>query len=305
VAFSDTNSKVPVTVAETMIKTIRMLAASGRRSFRTYLYDPLFYAGWKRDYSAETSARMMNRIEKLDGAQIRTIAAHCKRMIAQALTENLSALGNGSIFFLEMMMRHHAVATAPEALEFVSILEDPFRKFEVEQEGAMNSRFAEKLSASSTEALSEALAPVELGRRENTVKLKEEARILFEKIKRANQKGDLATCRKLISAYLIRFAEAEDNNRDEIEALIEAFEKRESGFRNELHSFMAINLYYQISKGISNGDLRTTIRSIRKYAFIFQGNPLVPYHREIDRLERKLYDIIREKNLMKELIRNS
>ncbi len=304
-AFRDSYSKVPVTVAEAMIKTVRMLAAAGRRPFQTYLYDPLFYAGWKRDYSAETAARMMNRIEKLEGAQIRTIAAHCKRMIAQALTENLSALGNGTIFFCEMMIRHNEVATSPEALEFVSILEEPLRRFEEEQEGVITDRFTERLSASSKEALSEALAPVELGRRENTVKLQEQARILFEKIKRANQKNDLASCRKLISAYLIRFAEAEDNNRDEVEALIEAFEKREPGFRNELHSFMAINLYYQISRGIASGDLKTTIRSIRKYAFIFQGDPAVPYHREIDRLEARLYDIIREKDLMQQLIRSS
>lgn len=299
------NTKVPVTTAETMIKMIRLLAASGRQPFKTYLYDPLFYAGWKRDYSAETAARMMNRIEKLDGAQITTIATHCKRMVAQALTENFSTLGNAAIFFFEAMIRHTSVATSPEAIEFASILTEPLNQFEAKQEQVISDGFAKRLTASSKETLREIIAPVELGRRDNTVKLKGEARILFEKIKRANQKEDLPTCRKLISSYLIRFAEAEDNNRDEIESLINAFEKKEPGFRNELQNYIAINLYYQISKGISDSDLRVTIRSIRKYAFIFQGNPLIPYHREIDRLERKLYDIIREKDIMNELIRKT
>ena len=53
--------------------------------------------------------------------------------------------------------------------------------------------------------------------------------------------------------------------------------------------------------GITDNDLKKTIRAIRKYAFLFEGNPETPFFEPIDRLERHLYAIIREKDLWKEL----
>src|SRR5690606_3548679 len=149
----------------------------------------------------------------------------------------------------------------------------------------------------------EAFAPVDLGRHTLRVRLEQEAVILFEKIKSAKARDDLPRCRKLLAAYLVRYADQGDHNRDQVEQLIDAFESRTPGFRDDLERSMAINLYYEIIGGITQSNLKRSIRGIRKYAHIFQGNPEIPYHADIDTLERKLYSIIEEKNLWAKLKR--
>lgn len=296
--------KISISEAENLVKLIRLLATSGKSNFHNYLISPLLYASWKREYSAEKSHRMMSRIERQAEEHTNTVAPHCKRLIGEALTENASAVGNSCIFFLEMSIRYHEVASAPETLEFAQIIEPGLRKFEAILTKKTSEDFEVKLADMTPEQIEEAFRPVELGRKEETVKLNQQARILFEKIKQANQREDMAACRKLIANYLIRFAEEEDNNREQIEQLIDALERRDSSFRKELHDFMAIDLFYRISQGIAASDLRKTIQAIKKYAFIFEGDSKALYHKDIDRLEKKLYSMIREKGLMKQLIRS-
>ncbi|MCB1165373.1 MAG: hypothetical protein KDK33_04410 [Leptospiraceae bacterium] len=299
-----TSGKVALTAAESLIKLVRLLASSGKANFKQYLVDPLLYASWKRDYSAETSARIMARIEKQADAHPHTVAPLCKRLVGESLTESPSAVGNASIFFLEMSVRYHKVSVAKETLEFVDIIQGPLTEFERILSEKTTADFERKLAESTDDQLAEAFQPVELGRSESTVRLNQEARILFEKIKRSNQKDDMAACRKLIATYLIRFADGDENNRDEVERLIDALEQRTADFRKQLHDFMAIELFYRISQGIGSSDLKKTVQGIRKYAFIFQGDPQALYHKDIDRLEKQLYTIIRKKGLMDKLIRS-
>lgn len=308
-ASADTiiQDRIPVSKAESLAKMIRLLARSGKKNFHKYLYQPLIAAGWEGGVTSESSSRIMRRIDQMqtDSSRIQSIPLLSKRMIASALREDFSRLGNSVLYFLEMIIRHGEVAASGEALNLIQVLQDPLREFEEVAREQTKKKFERDLEESSSQTIREAYSPVLLGRNKELVEVQEEARILFEKIKAANKRQDLNACRKLISAYLIKYAEEEQNNRDEIEKLIEAFESRESGFRKILHETMAINLYYQITKGISDANLKQTIRGIKKYAFIFQGNPDVPYHRDIDRLESYLYDIIRKKGLIKDLIKQT
>ena len=123
-------AKVALSTAESLVKLIRLLAQSGKSNFKQYLIAPLHYASWERDYSAETSHKMMERIEKQAEDHVHTVAPLCKRLVGEALTESTSAVGNASIFFLEMSIRYHSVSVAPESLEFIAIIEPPLRKFE-------------------------------------------------------------------------------------------------------------------------------------------------------------------------------
>ena len=297
-------AKVALSTAESLVKLIRLLAQSGKSNFKQYLIAPLHYASWERDYSAEPSHKMMERIEKQAEDHVHTVAPLCKRLVGEALTESTSAVGNASIFFLEMSIRYHSVSVAPESLEFIAIIEPPLRKFESILTKKASEDFELKLADLTPEEIEDAFSPVDLGRKSDVVRLNQDARILFEKIKQANQRDNLAACRKLIATYLIRFADEEDNNRDQVEQLIDALQQRSASFRKELHDFMAIELFYRISRGIASSDLKKTIQGIRKYAFIFEGDSEALYHKDIDRLERKLYAMIREKGMMKQLIRS-
>jgi len=295
--------KVPVAAAESFIKTIRLLAIAGRRAFLSHLAAPLDEAGWKRNPAADTTRKMITRIKTAsqDPAAVHTVAPHCKRLISQALNETLSALGDSSIFFLEMMLARTAVSTAPEALDFVQIIDRPLEKFQTESEAKSTSLFADALSTMSKDEFKKAFAPVDLGKTEQQVVLRQEASILFNKIQIAHRRDDLPACRKLISRYMVQNADMEDSDMSMVRDLVKAFDKRAPGFNAELSQSMAINLHFDVVSGISRGDIKQAIRGIRKYAHIFQGNPEVPYHLEIDRMEGKLYEIITEKGLWEEL----
>lgn len=295
--------KVPVATAESFIKTIRLLAMAGRRLFIAHLARPLDEAGWKRNPAVDSTKRMIARIKTAAGdpTAVHTVPPHCKRLISQALNETLSALGDSSIFFLEMMLAHTPVSTAPEAIDFVQILNAPLEKFQKESEAKSTSLFTDALSTLSAEEFKKAFAPVDLGKTEQQVVLRQEAAILFNKIQIAHRRDDLPQCRKLIARYMVQNADLEDNNLSMVRDLIKAFDRRVPGFDAELNQFMAIHLHYDVVSGISQGDIKKAIRGIRKYAHIFQGNPEVPYHLEIDRMEEKLYEIISQKGLWEEL----
>ena len=296
-------TKVPIRVADELIKSIRLLAITGKKLFKKFLYEPLNYAGWVREHSNENARKMMERINRacLDENALHTVGPLCKRLISLSLTENLSSVGDSCIFFLEKMTLITNVSMSSEATEFTSIIQGPMQEFTNIHKNKSEKIFEESLKSLSSQDIKDAFEPVHLGKQQIQVKFQNEASILFEKIRTANSRDDLPRCLKLISTYLIKYAEQEDNNRDEVDKLIDAFQKRDGNFRMDIQEAMAINLYFQIIGGITEGDLKKAIRGIRKYAFIFQGDPGILYFNEIDNLERKLYTIIKEKDLMQEL----
>ena len=124
--------KVPVPLAEDLIKTIRLLALFGRKMFVIYLFQPLDEAGWKRNPANDPARKMLERIKtaSAETTAIHTIGPLSKRLISQALNETLSMTGDASIFFLEKMMEHNQAAISREAIEFVQIIEPSLAKFQ-------------------------------------------------------------------------------------------------------------------------------------------------------------------------------
>ena len=113
------------------IKTVRLLAVSGKTTFSKYVFDPLDYAGWERKSISETSKKMMKHIDGLnDESTITTIGPWCKKMLSLSKTESLKDLGDASIYFFEKMRMYPSLMRNTEALEFCSILYPGFRKFE-------------------------------------------------------------------------------------------------------------------------------------------------------------------------------
>lgn len=295
--------KVPVPLAEDLIKTIRLLALFGRKMFVIYLFQPLDEAGWKRNPANDPARKMLERIKtaSAETTAIHTIGPLSKRLISQALNETLSMTGDASIFFLEKMMEHNQAAISREAIEFVQIIEPSLAKFQKIYQEKSSVLFSEALQKMSPADFKNAFAPIDLGRSQIRVEMQQEAAILFNKIQIAKRNDDMPRCRKLIAHYMVTNADQEDNSMEQVRELVTAFEKRNPGFRAELEDFIAISLHYQAVSSITQGDIKSAIRSIRKYAHIFQGNPEVKYHMEIDRMESKLYDIITEKGLWSEL----
>jgi hypothetical protein len=295
--------KVPVAVSDDLVKIIRLLAMTGKKLFLKYLFQPLDYAGWKRRASNETTRKLMERIDRAltEDSAVHTIGPLGKRLISAAMNESLSALGDACIFFLERMPMHSKISTARESLEFVQILYPPLNEFHGIHKNRSERIFEEGLQNISDNDLKMAFQPVDLDRYKIKVEMQRQAVDLFHRIVIANRNEDLARCRKLIAAYLIAYGDQANNNRDEVDKLIDALEKRDDGFRQALLDNIAINLYYDIQKSITQGNIKRTIMGIRKYAHIFEGNPDIRYFNEIDGLEQKLYRLISEKDLWNDL----
>ncbi|MBM9500924.1 hypothetical protein JWG44_11750 [Leptospira sp. 201903071] len=298
-------NSIPAPLAFEFIKTIRLLALSGKKNFRNYLIDPLLYAGWEREksHSAQTSGKIIDKIQadSQDSAYVHAIGLHCKRLVSHALGENLSAVGDSCIFFLEKIQEQETVAESKEALEFFSVIEKPLSEFRELNRSKSEKLFEDSIKNFSPEELKNVLEPVKLDTHRQKVYLDREVHRLYNMILTATKSNDLPKCKKLLSSYIIKFSDSEDYNLQEVENLIGALEKRDPFFKENLRDSLAIELYYLITKGILEGNPKKAIQGIRKYAHIFEGDPNAKYYYEIDGLERKLYGIIREKDIMKDI----
>ena len=202
-------TKVPVVLAEDLVKIIRLVAMTGRKAFITYLYEPLDFGGWKRRASAEQPRKLMERIHRAldDQNSIHTIGPLGKRLVSASMHDSLAAVGDGCIFFFEMMPVHRLISASREAVELVQILYDPLMQFRDIHQNKSEKIFEDALSSVSDDDLKNAFQPVDLDKYKIKVKLQAEAVALLEKIKIANRNNDMTRCRKLIAAYLIAYGD--------------------------------------------------------------------------------------------------
>ncbi|WP_411823244.1 hypothetical protein [Leptospira sp. 'Mane'] len=296
-------------LAHELVKNIRLLALSGKRNFRQYLYDPLVYAGWERDkaHLAASTGKLMDKIQEdsADPAYQHAIALHCKRLISQGLAEGLSALGDSCIFFLEKMQEEPNLAASNEATDFVLAVEKPLKDFAKITSDNNEKKFEESILNLSAEDVKAAFEPIRLDGTRKKVYLETELHTLYQQVLVATKSNNLVKCKKLLSRYIITYNESENYNKSEVETLLIALDKRENGFRQNLWDSLAIEIYYSVTRGIMEGNAKKAILGIRKYAYIFEGDPNAKFYYEIDGLERKLYGIIQAKDLMKDLKRGN
>ncbi|HRG48076.1 MAG TPA: hypothetical protein PLG41_17850, partial [Leptospiraceae bacterium] len=159
-------SKVTPTLAEELSRYIRLLAKAGKSQFHRHLYKPLVYAGWERQMKYNDSKFIMARIDEArsDISKLNTIGPLCKRLISQSLLESASSLGNSSIFFLDRIGAISMLAKSEEGVEFVSIIKDPLKEFNSENQVKKEKSFEDKLENISNQELTDALNPIELGK---------------------------------------------------------------------------------------------------------------------------------------------
>jgi hypothetical protein len=283
---------VPATVAEELIKIIRMLARSGRKLFRQYLTQTIYKGNYQRLHSLDKTSKLMERINQAlrDPKKVPTIGLTAKKMIAKALEESDSALGDACIFFLEKMIENPLVASCKEAIEFVHLILPPLKEFQSLYENQNIKIFEELLLTTQKEELKKIIEPVELGKHGKKIQVSQEAKLLIERIKIVQKSQDIVKCKKYIATYLIRYGDQNLEDRKVIDSIIEAFDQSYPNFKKELNDFIAIQLHYQILQGVVEKNLKKSITAISKYTHIFRGDPNIKFYHEIDEFEKKLYD---------------
>ena len=210
--MSEKRIKVAITLAQDLIKIIRLLAISGKKAFTEYLYDPLYKAGWRVSNHQQNIRKLMARIEEeaKEPSYLQSIAPRCKRLIHYAMSENLSAVGDGAIFFLEKMQLHVIISTSPESLEFTNIIEEPLVEFQKIAGEKSEDVFRATVSGIDIGSLKEALTPVTLSSDAEKIRIDEEIKRLYDNILIASKYNNIPKCRKLLAYYIIRYSDGED-----------------------------------------------------------------------------------------------
>lgn len=190
---------IPPELAHELVKNIRLLALSGKKNFRQYLYDPLVYAGWERDkaHLAASTGKLMDKIQEdsADPAYQHAIALHCKRLISQGLTEGFSALGDSCIFFLDKMQEEPNLAASNEATEFVLAVEKPLKEFAKITSDTNEKKFEESVQNLSVDEMKSAFDPVRLDGTRKKVYLETELHTLYQQVLVATKSNNLAKCK--------------------------------------------------------------------------------------------------------------
>ena len=282
---------------------VRLLALAGKKYFRKHLFDPLSSAGWKKTGPRPEQQLARLRTLVLDPAFNHTLAIHCKRLVGAALEEGLAPLGDAVLFFLDLINASPKVAIQKEAVELLTILEPALTDFRKLQDDRSQVMFTDALNHLKTDDFRDAFAPVELGTLGKGQALDQKIRMLSQQILTAGRKDDIPRCAKLLSRYIIDFSDSDEYKEAEINKIRSALQQKEPQFERVLKDMMALEVYYLISRGIMQGDVKAAIRGIRKYAHIFEGNADTRFFYEIDRLERVLYALISQKDLWQELKR--
>jgi ribosomal protein S7 len=299
----ESKHKVPVTLAQECIKSIRLLAQTGRGVFSHYLYEPLEYAGWKLEQKGQSARKLMERIdlEIKNPSFLHTIGPRCKRVIMNAMEEELSVLGDASIFFFNKMQLHSKISSSPESIEFAEILHEPLLEFHKKTSEQNEDLFKKAIANIHPSELKTAFEPVKIDSSVDKVMLDSEIKRLYDNILIASKYNNIPKCMKILSNYIIRYSDDEEYAKRDVDRLTEAMEKREQGFSHELRNMIAIELYYKITQGVMQGNINAAVQSIRKYGYIFEGDTDAKYFYDIDKLERILYQMITDKNMWEDL----
>jgi hypothetical protein len=299
----ENNRGIRPDTAQELIKSICLLAINGRGSFRKYLFDPLYEAGWYNDSKEKSTRRFLEQLrrEYSDPSYLHTIAPRCRRLVCYSMAESMSALGNSSIFFLEIMQTDPGVADTLESAEFTGISTGPLESFTALSSEKSERLFQKGVNSAGESEIVEAFETVRLESWSEKVRLDAEIRRLYDNIQIASSYHNIPRCRKLLASYIISYGDSPDYARDEVEKLVQAMDRREPGFGSDLRNTIAIDLHYRITRSIQTGDISSTIRHIRKYGYIFEGDSSSRHFYDVDRLERILYEIISERGLWKNL----
>ena len=285
--------------AQEFNRLVRLLAQSGKSNFKKYLYDPLFIAAWERRANDARKILEYVRASLKNPAYRTTVAPNCKRMIGSAMAENFSILGDTVLFFLEVIQMLPQISEADEAKEFLNILKSPLFEWQKIHSEKSAYIFDRELNNMEDAKIAEALEPVKLGSTDAKAHISHEVQMLYQQILIAARTDNFKRAGQLLSRYMMEYSDTEDYAEKDVRKVIDALKVRDSTFEQALHNFLATDLYFRITQGITKGDLKVAVRMIRKYAMIFEGDPNIRYYYEIDRLERMLYNVITKKNLWK------
>ena len=298
---------IPLSEVEEYRLLIRALLNKGKSYIREYIYLPL-YRYFPEEPSYLEPKEIIRRIEfYLKTGEYKKVSSLYKKLILEYLHEKnyrklLQAIGN----FLRDLKESEKLRRTPFAQEFFQALREPLKNFRRLYGEETIKNFHENLEKLSEEEISSisSFTPAKKPSLPPSVrrKLDQEAEELYKKIERAFVRKDEKTLSYLLAQFTGRFANYPDvPHREEVDKIIESLLKEDPTFYKEVKNRLAIKLFREIADSIRKGNLRKAVRGIATFVLTFQGDTDVPFRKELDEIEEKLYRFIEERNLWQRL----
>jgi hypothetical protein len=289
-------------LVDNFTRIIQSLAKRGRNVYHQFLVEPL--SSWSPSAPAESIEKLLTLLDQAQTSRSRKVPLLYKMALVKSVAPDqfdLSLPGNISLNFLKSMKEELKVSSSDEAIEFVNILKDPFKRYSDSEFIRMNKKFEEEIS-SAGEIEVEKLIKAREGEEAENQKADEESRKALDSISTMRRSADIPDVKRAAIVYLLKFADPSMPNRHlAINGVIEPLESKNTSFMKEVMDSTAVIIYHEILKAITGNDLVKAVKYIGKYAVLFRGNPETPNFREVDSFEKKFFQIIEERNLWEQL----
>jgi len=203
--------------------------------------------------------------------------------------------------FLLDLEAYEAFRKTQIAKEFFMIFRESFYEFQEKNFSELKDSFEKALESSQ-----ESVSASTMGKSELTDihkdRLNDEAEKLYQKIERFYIMKNKEKLTYYIAQYTGRFCNFHDVlHREDVDKIIEDLMTNNPEIRKEIKDRLSIKIFQEIVSAINKGDLRIAIRGISTFAITFQADMDVPYRKELDMLEEKLYAFIQKNNLWEKL----
>jgi hypothetical protein len=289
-------------LVDNYIRIIQSLAKRGRQVYHENLIEPL--SRWSAATPVEPLEKLLEMIEEARTRGTKKIPLLYKMSLVKSVSPDrldLSLTGNISLQFLKSMKDDSVVARSDEALEFVNLLKDGFKRYSDAEFVRMNRKFEETIT-DAREVEVEKLIRAHEGSTVHETERDEEARASLEAIRGMIGAGETPEIKRAIIVYLLKYSDPASPNRHLAVAEIAApLIAKNPSFFKEIMDSAAVIIYHEILKALKENNLLHAIRQIGKFAVLFRGDPATPYFREVDSFEKKFFLIIEQRNLWERL----
>ena len=284
---------------DNFIRIIKNLAGKGRTNYQQYLIHPL--SGWSSAIPVEPIDKLLELVENAKVGKNKKLPVLYKMSIVKSVAPDqfdLSIPGNISIGFLKAMQFDRNTTLSVEALEFINILRNPFKKYSDIEFKRMNHKFSEDIeTAEKTEV--EKLVKIQ-GNKNNktTSSMDKQSQKAMEHIKEIIKRGSEAEIKKTVILFLLKYASPSNPDRHlQIESVFNTISNKYNLSEKDIMDSTAVIIYHEILNAIKTNNLSKTVKLISKYAILFRGNPFTPNYMEVDSFEKQFFQIVEDRNL--------
>ncbi len=289
---------ISVSLIDNYIRIIQSIAESGRDNYQQYLIQPL--SCWSSKIPGESMETLLSMIKVDENKLSSRLPFVYKMAIVKSVAPDqfdLSISGKISKRFLRQMKEIPSLLASNEAMEFIKLLDKPFKEYSEIEFRKMNMQFEKEMSEAEIVEVENLLKIME-GKEKHNAKIEEELIATLVRIEQAVCSGEREVIRKEVISAILKFSDPAAPDRHlRILEVLDSPSNTERLLKKEIMDAIAVHIYQNTLQSIRNGKLDATLKYISKYAVLFRGNPSTPHFYEVDMFEKKFFEIIEKKNL--------